>query len=167
MWRSMMAAIGILSVTVGTAISGSEINVDDSISQEESQIENVSSVLKYKLDEVRISLESVDSRFDSSTGWSIHSIKILEDFAEGYYILVECNPSGYFIYDPESGNVVESSLTAPSSYLNEDIDLYYCGPNEYYIQTASDEYTYTITQEKISTEEINGFAEYSEKLKEE
>lgn len=166
-WRSVIAAMGILSVTAGTTMGETEINTHDDISRVETQTENVCSVLEYKLDEVRASLESVDSRFDSSAGWSICSIKILEDFAEGYYILAECSPSGYFIYDPESGNVVESSLTAPSPYLNEDADLYYCGPNEYYVQNNSNEYTYTITQETISTEEMDGFAEYSGKLKEE
>lgn len=167
MWRSVMVMAGILSLTANTVISGSEINVDDDISRVESQIENIGSVLEYKLEEVRGSLESVDSRFDSTEGWSISSVKILADFAEGYYILAECSPSGYFIYDPESGNVVESSLTAPSPYLNKDFDLYYCGPNEYYMQTDFNEYTYTITQETISATEMDGFDEYSVKMKEE
>lgn len=166
MWKRVIAVIGILSITANTATGTSEMDANSNISAMEYQIDDLSLVLEYKMEEVRASLESVDSKFDSTADWTINAVKVLEDFAEGYYILVECSPSGYFIYDPNSGNIVESSLTAPSPYSNEDTNLYYCGPNEYYIQTAFDEYTYTITQEKISAEEMEGFTEYSEKMRE-
>lgn len=84
---------------------------------------------------------------------TIRNIKNVQDFSGHKYIVVECSPSGYMIYSPDSGVFVEVSPSAPSPY--EGIfgkNLYYAGPTAYY-ELINNVYVHTITDEKISMED--------------
>lgn len=63
---------------------------------------------------------------------TISCIKTATDFAGNPYTIVECNPTGYLVFCETSGVFVEYSPTAPSPYLNQNGELYYCGPTFYY-----------------------------------
>lgn len=81
---------------------------------------------------------------------SILAIKNLKDFSGDSYIIVECEPTGYMIYHPETGVFVETSPSSISPYSNCDgSELYYGGPAEYY-QIIGSDYVHTITSEKYN-----------------
>lgn len=56
----------------------------------------------------------------------------LVDFAGNKYTLVECSPTGYFIFHNRSGQYIEYSFEATSPYSNVSGKLVYGGPTFYY-----------------------------------
>ena len=109
-------------------------------------------VLEYKTEEVVSSLAEIDVNYDNEP-IIIKQVKLLKDFSDGEYILVEFNDAGYYIYDPDSGIVVESSLTATSPYSEYSDALYYVGPNEYYHWDEEENvYEYTLNHEILDDE---------------
>lgn len=58
--------------------------------------------------------------------------KNIHDAAGNTFVLIEVDPTGYFIYDPISMQYLEGSPESPSPYLGYNCDLYYLGPQQYY-----------------------------------
>lgn len=66
---------------------------------------------------------------------SMDRILPVRDFSGADYLVIECSPTGYMIYHPESGVFVESSPSSASPYAGFTGDnLYYGGPTEYYVE---------------------------------
>lgn len=81
---------------------------------------------------------------------SVSNIKIAYDFSGNKYTVVECTPTGYFIFHNASGVFVESSPSAPSPYCGVTNNLYYGGPTAYYEKVGS-QYIHTVLNETIDT----------------
>ena len=74
-------------------------------------------------------IDETNQLFDSNL--IIKNIKILKDFNDNTYLLIECNPTGYLIYDYDINEVLECSATVPSPYTNYSTNLFYSGPQFY------------------------------------
>ena len=98
---------------------------------------------------------------------TIRTYKTITDFEDNNYIVVECDPIGYVIYQPSSKEVVEYSEYSQSPYYNYSGDLKYCGPTEYYYNNDSKgEYVNTISKETISSDMEELYSSASKALKE-
>lgn len=64
---------------------------------------------------------------------STECVKTVKDFAGNEYVVVECEPVGYYIVHPESGIIVEYAETSVSPYIGVEENLYYAGPTYYYV----------------------------------
>ncbi len=76
----------------------------------------------------------------------------------GYLVLVETGDYGYYIFDPVTNYVLEYSEVAKSPYLHipSGVDLYYSGPQHYYVQERS-QFAHTILDESLTVEEIKSY----------
>lgn len=108
-------------------------------------------IISAKIDSVK----ALDAKEEIVYDVSGYTIRELVDFDGNTYTLVECAPTGYLIYHDESGNFVESALTAPSPYAGYSGTLYYGGPTCYYADAAN-QLIHTITEEIV---EISDAAE--------
>lgn len=84
--------------------------------------------------------------------------KELLDFDGNKYGLVEYDPIGYAIYSKYNNEIIESSDTAPSPYLENTQNLYYLGPQQYYIKN-NNTLTHTITGQTINFNEVESIVE--------
>lgn len=98
------------------------------------------------------SVKALDAKEEIIYDVSGFTTRPLADFDGNAYTLVECVPTGYLIYHDESGNFVESALTAPSPYEGYSGTLYYGGPTCYYA-VVENRLIHTITEEIVETSE--------------
>ena len=63
---------------------------------------------------------------------TISDIKIVKDFADNEYTVVEFSPVGFLIYSPENGVFPECSESMISPYKDFENDIYYGGVAEFY-----------------------------------
>lgn len=61
-------------------------------------------------------------------------IKMAHDFAGNLYYVIEYSPSGYIIYNEETGVVAEASVLSESPYKGYKNELYYGGPCSYVVK---------------------------------
>ncbi len=88
----------------------------------------------------------------------VTNIKTAIDFAGNEYYIAECTPSGYMIFNADTGAFIEYSYSASSPYLEFSDGLYYCGPTFYFIEESTGELVHTIvTNEVIMSYEKNNF----------
>lgn len=82
-------------------------------------------------------------------------VKKLTDLAGTELELIETGKSGYYIFDPVSGQYIEFSPNAPSPYLNEFGEIKYFGPKSYYVKNDKT-FSHTIIedQKNISEERL-------------
>ena len=99
----------------------------------------------------------------SGNSVSISRVKEIEDFSGNKYSVIECAPTGYYIYHNESGNFVEYSAESNSPYLNVSGKIYYGGPTFYYVENEG-KYCHTITDEEFLISDKSGLAEMSTTL---
>lgn len=84
---------------------------------------------------------------------SVSNIKNLYDYVGNTYKLAECQPTGYFILNPDAGIFIEYSAEANSPYMNMDGILYYFGPTFYYTNKGTTDkpiFTHTQTNEVLT-----------------
>lgn len=129
--RKFMArcfAVGLIVCLTSQNISvyASEIGVQNDDLQEVA-VDEAKEINEYALFEMKVAATS-DNLLN------IDNVKRIEDFEGNEYTVIECNPSGYYIYHNESGNFVEYSEDSPSPYFNLTGKLYYGGPTFYYIE---------------------------------
>ncbi len=79
----------------------------------------------------------------------ISSIRTLRDFAGNLYTLIECKPTGYYIFHNASGRFVEWAPESNSPYLGISGEIYYAGPTWYFQRNGTD-YTHVMEQTVIS-----------------
>ncbi len=72
------------------------------------------------------------STMEDSENLNIAKIKSATDFIGNEYTIVECEPTGYMIYDNSNGIFTEYSSSAESPYLGIAGTIYYCGPANYF-----------------------------------
>lgn len=90
--------------------------------------------------------------FPDDTSMEFNEAKIIHDFVGNIFYVVECSPAGYFIYNPTTDSVVESSQRGVSPYKEVNGDLYYGGAT-YYYSLKNNSYTHTISNNEILTED--------------
>ena len=90
------------------------------------------------------------SIFDDTEGMTLENVKELQDFDGNTFYVGECLPTGYFIYNPMTDTVVESSQRGISPYYNSVGELYYGGPT-YYYTLLNNTYTHTIDSDEVLT----------------
>lgn len=96
-------------------------------------------------------IDETNQLFDSNL--TIKNIKTLKDFNDNTYLLIECNPTGYLIYDYDINEVLECSATAPSPYTNYSTNLFYSGPQFYYNKKYNGNFVHTIDNRIATTSE--------------
>ena len=62
----------------------------------------------------------------------INNIKTIKGFDDSLYVVVECLPTGYLIYEKQFNILLECGPYSKSSYLDYDTNLYYGGPTNYF-----------------------------------
>lgn len=96
---------------------------------------------------------------------TIKNIKTLKDFNNDTYLLIECNPTGYIIYDYDLNEVLECSATAPSPYINYSTNLFYSGPQFYFNKMQNGNYVHTVDDRIATTAETLALQQLSSDLK--
>ncbi|NLL05507.1 MAG: hypothetical protein GX270_06925 [Clostridiaceae bacterium] len=79
-------------------------------------------------------------------------VKKLTDFSGNELELIETGKSGYYIFDPVSGQYIEFSPNAPSPYLNKFGELKYFGPKCYYVKDGKT-FSHTIVEDQKNISE--------------
>ena len=130
-------------------------------------IDNISTCSKFDVSETLYTAfsDKVQSMQKEETPLTIKRIITVRDFSNHKYTVIECAPTGYIIYHPDSGIFVESSPSAISPYINlaED-NLYYGGPTEYYIE-KNGIYYHTVIDEVIDNPtDIDNMKLYSQRI---
>ncbi|MCR4927815.1 MAG: hypothetical protein K5927_07520 [Lachnospiraceae bacterium] len=123
-------------------------------SKTNTSFQSVASLVDELSQELYNDLKDADGNYKEKTFQGVKSRKTLRDFAGNTYVLAEFNKYGYIIIDTVTGTYIEGSLTSPSPYADLDSNLYYAGPNEYYVKNRNS-YIYTINSEPIAIETIN------------
>ncbi len=151
--KKIISAILIFAILL-TTVSISVLAVENgSIGAEDLSLElRLMSVFNAKIDEVKTS--------DNLNNIDISSIKTATDFAGHKYYIAECSPSGYMIFNADTGVFAEYSPTAPSPYRGYSENLYYCGPTFYYVEQADGDVEHLIiANEVIESSEKNNYIE--------
>lgn len=94
------------------------------------------------------------------------NMKLLNDFSGNTYTLIECEPTGYYILDDDTGVYVEYSGSAPSPYkeYKNGESLYYGGPTYYYIN-ENGTFKHTILSfEVLSSNEVSQMQVQSQEM---
>lgn len=86
--------------------------------------------------------------FDNSKSLQLDTVKTVYDFASNKFYVTECTPSGYFIYNPNTDTVVESSEKGVSPYVGFNEDLFYGGPTYYYV-LINGSYKHTLLSSEV------------------
>ena len=142
---SMVMAISMIIVSLSFAVGAVE---NDQITIEKLQYSTrLMSVINVKLDELKT--------IDNVNSLTVANIKTAHDLAGHEYKVIECAPSGYMIFNEETGVFTEYSSSAPSPYLEcTDSNLIYCGPTFYYTEDNAGNLHHLInTFEEIDSEE--------------
>ena len=135
-----------VALVLVTIISMSSVSVfaieNDNISTEDIGFElRLLSIFNAKLSE----MEAIEA----DANLRVSNIKEAVDFASNEYYIAECAPTGYMIFNADTGVFVEYSPTAPSPYLGYSEDLYYCGPTFYYVEGADGDLEHLIESDEI------------------
>ena len=77
------------------------------------------------------------------------NIKTAIDFAGNEYYIAECTPSGYMIFNADTGVFIEYSYSATSPYWGFSDGLYYCGPTFYFIENSSGELVHPVVANEV------------------
>ena len=99
---------------------------------------------------------------DEFSDVELANISTVYSFSGSEYLLAEYQPSGYIIYDSESGTILESSVVVSSPYAYVEGTKYYGGPNEYYEEVEENgktNYVHTIYQQQIENDDLVLYAE--------
>jgi len=88
---------------------------------------------------------------DANEKLRVSNIKEAVDFAGNEYYIAECAPTGYMIFNADTGVFAEYSPSALSPYLGCSEDLYYCGPTFYYVEGAEGDLEHLIASNEIIT----------------
>lgn len=99
----------------------------------------------------------------NGTDISISAIKYASDFAGNRFTVIECKPTGYYIFHESSGIFVEYSISSMSPYIDYYDNLYYGGPKGYYIKENST-YKNTVIDETINYDSESELSIYSSEL---
>ncbi len=91
----------------------------------------VGEVLNQRID------EGIIQQVNGFSDKSIKCTKILKDFNGEHFLLVECDPTGYLIFDQDTALLLEYAGEAPSPYQGIDDGLIYAGPTYYYQMSKS------------------------------
>ena len=75
--------------------------------------------------------EKASTVFENADEMALENVKEAHDFAGNIFYVGECLPTGYFIYNPTTDIVVESSQSGVSPYYDVVGELYYGGPTYY------------------------------------
>lgn len=94
--------------------------------------------------------EKTSAVFENADEMALENVKEVYDFAGNIFYVGECLPTGYFIYNPTTDIVVESSKSGVSPYHNVSGELYYGGPTYYYV-LKNGIYTHTIEAQEVLT----------------
>lgn len=86
---------------------------------------------------------------ETDTNFRVSNIKSAVDFAGNEYYIAECSPTGYMIFNVNTGVFAEYSPSAPSPYLGYFEDLYYCGPTFYYVEGTDGDLEHLIVSDEI------------------
>lgn len=112
-------------------------------------------------------VEESIQEYDVEHELSISQIKSAQDFAGNRYTIIECEPTGYYIYHNDSGTFVEYSPESLSPYLGKTGSFYYSGPMGYYVKQG-DTIQNTLTEEiypgSIATEAMVASEEMTQRL---
>lgn len=93
----------------------------------------------------------------SETEFIVDEVKIIHDFAGNIYYDIECAPSGYFIYCPETDTYMEYSYYSVSPYYGYYEYLYYAGVLEYYVYLDGDYYN-PVTESNLEYSDVETYA---------
>ena len=97
---------------------------------------------------------------------TISSIKKITDFSGNPYLVIECSPTGYLIYNEDAGVIMEESESSPSPYLDISHGLY-GGPTQYYSQDINANIVkHTITGNPLSSNQISALSNSSKNAQE-
>lgn len=88
------------------------------------------------------------SVFYDNENLQLDTVKTAYDFAGNLFYIAECVPTGYFIYNPNTDTVVESSEKGYSPYIGLNENLFYGGPTYYYV-FANGEYKHALLDAEI------------------
>lgn len=146
---ALLLVISMMIVPIGAVDTYVEDAVVENVSITEDDIEEFQSFI----DEMKLLDDEV-----CNDDFVIDEIKVIYDFAGNTYYDIECLPSGYFIYCPATERYVEFSYYGVSPYKEYEGTLYYAGAMEYYTD-ENDVITNTITDEKLTEEDIAIYAE--------
>ncbi len=118
---------------------------------------------KIKLRTNKFFNEYIDSWASERT---ISSIKKITDFSGNPYLVIECSPTGYLIYNEDAGVIMEESESSPSPYLDISHGLY-GGPTQYYSQDINANIVkHTITGNPLSSNQISALSNSSKNAQE-
>lgn len=117
------------------------------------------SLTNYKYEKI---VSDMNDLYDSNC--SINKIKTINDFDGNEYTLIECEPTGYIIFDDISNQYIEFSAISTSPYLNNDLNNYYAGPKHFY-HKSGDKYRNTITNKWLSNIEIKDLKSKSNSMR--
>lgn len=144
-----------------TSLSFPASATKNSVIAKASKTQRINTVFVEKIEEMQMVDELLHPHYGIKL--KIHEIKNILDFDGNEYTLVECKPTGYFIFHNESGNFVEYSVRTISPYLAKRDSLYYSGPGQYFYydqQTTID----LITGNKLTEQDIILEQEESKKI---
>lgn len=95
----------------------------------------------------------------------VDNFKEVFDFNGNSFIVFEYLPTGYAIFSEKSGTFLETAPESPSPYLNHTNDLYYGGPQQYYI-LQNEVFSNTITNANLNKSDVVALKEFSQNLDE-
>ena len=142
-FMSFVLAISIILVLLSFSVGAVETNqiTTDNLRY----TTRLMSVIDVKLNELKM-IDNVDNL-------TIANVKTAHDLAGNEYKIIECAPSGYMIFNEETGVFTEYSSTASSPYLGYDLNLVYCGPTFYYVEDSTGDLHHLInTLEEIDSD---------------
>ena len=142
-FMSFVLAISIILVSLSFSVGAVETNqiTTDNLRY----TTRLMSVIDVKLNELKM-IDNVDNL-------TIANVKTAHDLAGNEYKIIECAPSGYMIFNEETGVFTEYSSTASSPYLGYDLNLVYCGPTFYYVEDSTGDLHHLInTFEEIDSD---------------
>lgn len=106
--------------------------------------------------------ESIDNlkREIKAENYHIESTRKIADFSGNSYYLIECSPTGYMIFHPDSGHFIEYSPQIHSPFYEYKTNtIYYNGPNEYYIKNTKGQFYHIFDKEILNNENISQIKE--------
>lgn len=123
---------------------------------------------EHTLKEVRKTRESAvfASKIQSTSSGEIQMATTypVSDFSGNEYTVIECEPTGYYIFSNDTGVYVEYCLDADSPYKGMSGKLYYGGPTLYYSEDG-DKLTHTIDSAlSVGSDFVDALSEQSDDL---
>ncbi|MDR3185752.1 MAG: hypothetical protein LBU04_02930 [Christensenellaceae bacterium] len=75
------------------------------------------------------------TQYEGFSDKTVINVKVLNDFDANSFLLLECYPTGYIIYDNTLTTALELNAEGDSPYINQFANLIYGGPTQYYIMS--------------------------------